>query len=176
MIARLRSKIKTTMITQSELKEVLDYNPDTGVFTWKKTVNSRAVIGSVAGHQDYNVYIQISIYRKKYRAHRLAFLYMTGEWPKELVDHINQIKDDNRWINLREATVSENNINSKKPKNNKSGYRGVHWDTTRSKWVAMIKYKYKKMNLGAYVNIEDAAAAYKKAALELYGKFAETQQ
>jgi len=164
------------MITQSELKEVLEYNPETGLFIWKKTVNSRAVIGSIAGHKDYNIYIQISIYGKKYRAHRLAFLYMTGEWPKELVDHINQIKDDNRWTNLRQATVSQNNINSKKPKNNKSGYRGVHWDKTRNKWVAMIKYKCKKMNLGAYTDIEHAAAAYKKAALELYGEFAETQQ
>lgn len=163
------------MITQSELKEVLEYNPDTGVFTWKKTVNSRAVVGSIAGHLDYQ-YIQITIYGKKYRAHRLAFLYMTGEWPKELVDHINQIKDDNRYTNLREATVSQNNMNSKKPKNNKSGYRGVHWDTTRNKWVARIKYKSKYRYLGRYTDIKEATEVYKKAAFELYGEFAETQQ
>jgi hypothetical protein len=164
------------MITQAELKEVLDYNPDTGVFTWKKTVNSRAVIGSIAGHQDYNVYIQISIYGKKYRAHSLSFLYMTGEWPKELVDHINQIKDDNRWSNLREATVSQNNINSKKQKNNKSGYRGVYWDSKNKIWRVQIKYKSKHKYLGRYTDIKEAAEVYKKAALELYGEFAETQQ
>jgi hypothetical protein len=164
------------MITQSELKQVLEYNPETGLFTWKKTVNTRAVIGSIAGWNINEGYIQISIYGKKYRAHRLAFLYMTGEWPKELVDHINQIKDDNRWSNLRQATVSENNINSKKQKNNKSGYRGVYWDSKNQMWRVQIKYKSKHRYLGRYVNIEHAAAAYKKVALELYGEFAETQQ
>jgi hypothetical protein len=164
------------MITQSELKELLEYNPDTGLFTWKKTVNSRAVIGSIAGWNINEGYIQISIYGKKYRAHRLAYLYMTGEWPKELVDHINQIKDDNRWTNLREATVSQNNINSKKQKNNKSGYRGVYWDSKNQMWRVQIKYKSKHRYLGRYTDIEHAAAAYNRAALELYGEFAETQQ
>lgn len=163
------------MITQSELKELLDYNPDTGVFTWKKTVNSRAVILSAAGNQDYNVYIRITIYKKKYAAHRLAFLYMTGEWPKEVVDHINQIKNDNRWTNLREATVSQNNINSKKQKNNKSGYRGVYWYNKNQRWRVQIKYKSKYITLGSYTDIKEAAEVYKKKALELYGDYAGTQ-
>ena len=164
------------MITQSELKEVLEYNPDTGLFTWKKTVNSRAVIGSVAGYKINEGYTQLCIYRKKYRIHRLAFLYMTGEWPNELVDHINQIKDDNRWSNLRQATVSQNNINSKKQKNNKSGYRGVYWDSKNQIWRVQIKYKSKHKYLGRYTDIKEAAEVYKKAALELYGEYAETQQ
>jgi hypothetical protein len=164
------------MITQEQLKEILEYNPDTGVFTWKKTVNSRAVIGSVAGYKINEGYIQISIYGKKYRAHRLAFLYMTGKWPKELVDHVNQIKDDNRYINLREATVSQNNINSKKQKNNKSGYRGVYWDSKNQIWRVQIKYKSKHRYLGRYADIKEAASVYKAAALKLYGEFAETQQ
>ena len=164
------------MITQSELKEVLEYNPDTGVFIWLKSNGPRAKVGNVAGWNINEEYIQISIYGKKYRAHRLAFLYMTGEWPKELVDHINQVKDDNRYINLREATVSQNNINSKKQKNNKSGYRGVYWDNKNQIWRVQIKYKSKHKYLGRYTDIKEAAEVYKKAALELYGKFAETQQ
>jgi len=164
------------MITQEHLKELLDYNPDTGVFTWKKTVNSRAVVGSVAGNQDCSVYIRITIYKKKYAAHRLAFLYMTGKWPNKLVDHINQIKDDNRWVNLRQATTSQNNINSKKQKNNTSGHRGVYWSKKSQMWRVQIKYKSKHRCLGGYTTIEEAAAVYKAAALELYGEFAETQQ
>jgi hypothetical protein len=164
------------MLTIEQLKEVLDYNPDTGVFTWKKTVNSHAVVGSVAGNQDSSVYIRITIYKKKYAAHRLAFLYMTGEFPKHLVDHINQIKDDNRWTNLRQATVSQNNINSKKQKNNKSGYRGVYWVKKYQVWRVQIKYKSKYITLGSYTDIKEAAEVYKKKALELYGEYAETQQ
>ena len=162
------------MITQCELKEVLDYNPDTGVFTWKKTVNSHAVVGSVAGNQGCSVYIRITIYKKKYAAHRLAFLYMTGNFPKNSIDHINRIKDDNRWANLRDATYSQNQSNKAKYKTNKSGYKGVVWIKQRKKWRAQISYMHKDIFIGYYTTPQEASEAYNKKAIELSGEFAYT--
>jgi hypothetical protein len=163
------------MITQSELKQVLEYNPETGLFTWKKTVNTRAVIGSIAGWNINEGYIQISIYGKKYRAHRLAYLYMTGNFPENFIDHINHIKDDNRWTNLRDATNSQNQVNRLKLKNNTSGYKGVCWHKHHKKWSAQIMYMNKNIHLGKYTTPQEAYEAYKKKAIELYGEFACTQ-
>lgn len=161
------------MITQDELKEVLDYNPDTGVFTWKKTVNSRVKAGDVAGYKNKLGYITIKIKGKPYKAHRLAYLYMTGNFPENFIDHINQIKDDNRWTNLRDATYSQNNSNKVKQKNNTSGYKGVV--RYRNKWRATIKYMYKNIHIGYYATPQEAAEAYKKKAIELMGDFAYTR-
>ena len=163
------------MITQTELKEVLKYNRNTGVFTWKKNLSRTAREGKSAGWYEEG-YICIQVKGRAYRANRLAYLYMKGEWPKHLVDHINRVKDDNRWNNLRHATNSQNNINSKKQKNNTSGYKGVSWHKASGKWSVGIGYKGKRQNLGLYNNIQEAADVYNKKAKELYGEFAETQQ
>ena len=160
------------MITQCELKEVLDYNPDTGVFTWKNTVSNRAVIGSVAGNKDNHGYICIKINRKPYQLHRLAYLYMTGNFPENLIDHINHIKDDNRWTNLRDATYSQNMSNIVKYKTNTSGYKGVGWSKTAKKWRAQISYMHKDIYIGSYNTPQEASEAYKKKAIELFGEFA----
>jgi hypothetical protein len=158
------------MITQSELKEVLDYNPDTGVFTWKKNLSRTAKVGTSAGWKEEG-YICIQVKGRAYRANRLAYLYMKGIWPKHIVDHINRVKDDNRWSNLRHATNSQNNINSKKQKNNTSGYVGVSWHNATRKWSARIGYKGKKLHLGVYETIEEAVDVYNKKAIKLYGEF-----
>jgi HNH endonuclease/AP2 domain len=163
------------MITQAELKEVLEYNPDTGVFTWKKTVNSRAVAGSVAGGKNTEGYINLKINRKNYQAHRLAYLYMTGNFPENFIDHINHTKDDNRWVNLRDATNSQNQANAKKPITNKSGYKGARWHKTNKRWCAEIRYMKKKMHLGYYTTPEEASEAYKKKAIEIHGEFSCTE-
>jgi len=163
------------MITQSELKEVLEYNPDTGVFTWKKTVNSRAVAGSVAGTKMNTGYVRITIKQKMYTAHRLAYLYMTGNFPENFIDHINHIKDNNRWSNLRDATNSQNLANQVKPKTNTSGYKGVYWNKVHKKWCAEIGYMKKKMHLGLYTTPQEAAEAYKKKAIEIHGEFSCTE-
>jgi hypothetical protein len=161
------------MITQAELKEILEYNPDTGVFTWKKTVCNRVVVGNVAGHKTNWGYISIKIQGKHYQAHRLAYLYMTGKFPENDIDHINHIKDDNIWANLRDATGSQNQANKVKQKNNTSGYKGVNWH--RNKWRAQISYMNKTMDLGYYTTPQEAAEAYKKKATELYGEFSYTE-
>jgi len=95
------------MLTQSQLKEILTYNPDTGIFTWLVASNGRIRVGDIAGTTD-NGYVRIMIERTKYRAHRLAWLYVHGESPKEQIDHINHIRDDNRINNLRCVSCHEN--------------------------------------------------------------------
>jgi hypothetical protein len=161
------------MITQSELKEVLDYNPDTGVFTWIKSIGRRVKAGDVAGSKNDRGYIRIEIKGKCYKAHRLAHLYMTGTFPENFIDHINHIKDDNRWTNLRDATKSQNQANQPKPKTNTSGYKGVV--RCRNKWRATIHYMNKTIHIGSYNTPQEAAEAYKKKAIELSGKFAYTR-
>jgi hypothetical protein len=162
------------MITQSELKEVLEYNPDTGLFVWKKNSISKKS-GSIAGSKYKNGYIYIQINKKIYRAHRLAFLYMTGNFPENFIDHINHIRDDNRWTNLRDATLSQNQANRVNQKNNTSGYKGVSWNKQCKKWKAQISYMYKDIHIGLYTTPQEAAEAYKKKSIELFGKFSCTE-
>ena len=162
------------MISQAQLKEVLEYNPDTGVFTWLKVIGNRKV-GDVAGYKHHNGYINIKIQGKIYQAHRLVYLYMTGNFPENFIDHINRIKDDNIWTNLRDATNSQNKANIKKPKNNTSGYKGVRWHKTNKRWSAEIRYMKKKMYLGYYNTPQEGYEAYKKKAIELFGEFSYTE-
>ena len=166
------------MITQAELKEVLEYNPDTGVFIRVKSnkyFNNRVKVGDVAGSKNNQRYISIKIKGKTYKAHRLAYLYMTGNFPKNDIDHINHIRDDNRWVNLRDATDLQNGSNRVKHKNNTSGYKGVCWSKLHKKWRARIKYMYKYIHLGLYNTPEEAAEAYKKKSIEIHGEFSCTE-
>lgn len=115
------------MISQSELKEYLHYSPDTGIFIWVKKTCKKVIIGKKAGTLNSKGYIVISINRKLYKAHRLAHLYMTGEWPEDQIDHVNHIRDDNRWFNLEDATNQSNQKNRSLDARNKSGVTGVYW-------------------------------------------------
>ena len=164
------------MISQAQLKEVLEYNHDTGVFTWiKSNGNRRLKAGDVAGTKMKSGYIRITIKGKMYPAHRLAYLYMTGKFPENFIDHINHIKDDNIWTNLRDATNSQNQANRLKLNNNTSGYKGVCWDKERKKWGAQIMYMNKRIYLGRYTTLQEAAEAYKKKSIELFGEFSYTE-
>ncbi len=156
------------MINQSELKELLHYEPDTGIFTWKVSLNRKIKIGSIAGTKNkYWGYIYIGLKQKKYRAHRLAWFYMTGEWPKG-IDHDNHIRDDNRWLNLKEATQSKNTKNQSLRKDNKSGFTGVCWCDKWKKWVAKINVNGKTKYLGNSDNLSEAIKIRKTANIK-YG-------
>ena len=109
---------------QEELKQILDYDPDTGLFRWKIKPRSQTDLGDIAGTLCQG-YIRITINKKNYYAHRLAWLYMTGQWPVNTVDHINRIRNDNRISNLREATDQEQQFHLGEYKNNTSGFKGV---------------------------------------------------
>lgn len=151
-------------ITQEELKKLLHYDPDTGVFRWKRSgkfFDKEA--GGIAVMHSGIEYIRIGVSGVQYCAHRLAFLYMTGGMPKEQVDHINGNGLDNRWCNLREVSNLINQRNRKMPISNKSGIQGVSWNKRRSNWRVQISINKKCKEIGAFNNIFDAACAIKNA-------------
>ena len=150
------------MTTQSELKEALNYNPETGVFTWIISRGNGVKSGDVAGYIMLNGYASIRIGKISYLSHRLAFLYVYGRWPKE-IDHINHDKSDNRWVNLREVSKQENQRNRSMNKNNTSGVAGVGWDKKNNRWEAQIKAKGKSIKLGRFIDKFEAICARKSA-------------
>lgn len=150
-------------MTSEKLKELLHYDPETGVFIWKVDRRGPAKAGTIAGRIKDNGYRDISVYSKRYQAHRLAWLYVYGVWPKEQLDHINGLPDDNRISNLREATNAENNQNIGKYSNNTSGYIGVDRQHKTNKWRARIQVDRVPTCLGLFDTPEEAYAAYLKA-------------
>ena len=150
------------MVTQDRLKEILDYDPETGVFSWKKTSN-QIKSGSMAGSASSGGYIRFTVDGVRYSAHRLAWLYVYGEFPETDIDHVNRIRSDNRISNLRIASRVENCQNSSKRKSNSSGVVGVCWNIGHEKWQARIMHKGKSIHLGYYKTIEDAARARAEA-------------
>ena len=156
------------ILSQTDLKYVLHYEPDTGIFTWKNTMKGLATRGSVAGNMDKTRgYIRIRIHGLRYAAHRLAWLYMTGEWPKDQLDHINGIRNDNRFINLREVDNQKNQFNSK-PRNS-TGYKGVY--RSRDRFKSSIRAGKIIKHLGVFDRPEDAHNAYVKASFMMHGKY-----
>lgn len=159
-------------LTQERLKKLTFYEPETGDWMWLINRGRFARKGRKAGYRHKSGYIHITIDSKEYKAHRLAFLYMTGKWPEKDVDHMNHIVDDNRWCNLREATKQQNNCNANLRKDNTSGYKGVWWHKQGKKWVAVIMVQGIRHHLGLFKTEEDAARAYNEAAQYYFGEFA----
>jgi hypothetical protein len=154
------------------LRSVLDYDPETGLFVWRQRINNRAPQGSRAGHLNNQGYIYISLDGRKYAAHRLAWLYVYGTWPADLIDHIDLNRANNAIGNLREATHSTNKANRLAPSNNTSGIKGVGFSKAQRKWQASICRQYKQTHLGFFETKEEAAEAYRQAATRLFGEFA----
>ena len=157
-------------LTQVKLKELLHYNPETGIFTYLIKVKGHDV-GDRAGVVTARGYLYISLLNTSYRGGRLACLYMTGSFP-EVVDHINNIKDDDRWCNLRTCTQALNNINASLRKNNTSGIKGVSWNTRSGKWVVQLQMNKKKLHFGYYEELELAELVVQEAREKLHGEFA----
>ena len=149
------------MFTQKELKRVLRYDPETGEFTWKVSKGT-AHAGSVAGHLHSDGYTHIGINGKIYKAHRLAWLYVHGKWPKDQIDHINHVRNDNRISNLREASNKDNGLNQKLHKTNSSGVSGVY-PHTPGRWKSSIMKNGKLKHLGHFDSFKEAVAARKSA-------------
>lgn len=161
-------------LDQRRLKELLNYDQETGVFTW--AVSRRRIrIGSVTGYVCLSGHVQIGVDGKLYYAHRLAWLYMTGRWPANEIDHINGNRADNRFINLREATRAENMRNVAVSVNSKSGFLGVTWLASRKKWRAEICLNGKNKSLGYFQDLELAALVASEARVKYFGEFARQQ-
>lgn len=155
-----------TEFNAETLRNILDYDKETGIFRTRKT-------GRVVGHVNPKYgYVYIDVLGKSYTAGRLAWLHVTGEWPDRLVDHISTVRHENWWTNLRLATYSENQSNRGPQKNNKSGLKGVSWYPETKRWRARIKAHGKLISLGTHNTPEEAHAAYMQAARKHYGEFA----
>lgn len=162
------------MMTAEYLRTLLAYDPDTGEFTWRVNhSNGDKRIGTVAGYRLSQGHWRIKIARVAYMAHRLAWLYMTGEWPRAQIDHINLVRDDNRWHNLRQATPSQNKANQHRLKNNKSGLKGVSMN--HGKWRASLKIDGVSKHLGSFNCPAAAHLAYVVWADKQFGEFARAQ-
>lgn len=154
--------------TADEVRDVLNYNPHTGVFTWA-TSNRVRKAGQVAGGICDRGYVTINIFGQPRYAHRLAYLYMTGEWPSSQVDHKDRNRTNNRWDNLRLASVVENVGNSKVRNDNTTGFKGVH--RYSGKFRAKINIDGRQVHLGTFDTPEDASKAYIAAAKRRYGEY-----
>src|SRR3990167_1534850 len=157
-------------LTQARLQELLHYDPETGIFTWRTTehtgknkafvLHSKGdIAGSIIGHK----YLRVTVEGVRYYCHRLAWFYMTAKWPHPEVDHENGNGADNRWTNLREATRRKNAQNLRSARaDSASGILGVSWDDSRSQWVARIKVGGAYKFLGRFDSAEAAEQAYRK--------------
>jgi hypothetical protein len=158
------------MITAEELRDRLNYDPETGVFTWidclRPYLNGRA-----AGGIDTNGYVVIGINGKVYMAHRLVWLWTHGFWPENQLDHADLNKTNNRLTNLRPANQAQNNHNQNAQRNSKTGVKGVSWHKSKGKWRASTKINRKSVHLGNFNTVEEAAHAYGLAAKERHGEF-----
>lgn len=144
------------LISAEELRRALSYDPVTGVFRWIKKVT----VGSIAGSTNARGYRLVHVNGVHYLAHRLAWLYVKGEWPAEVIDHINGDPSDNRFINLRACSRAENQQNRKPNSNNTTGVPGVYYCKKDEKWVARIRKNGKHIRIGAFKSKEEAGEAY----------------
>lgn len=138
----------------SQIKEWLSYNSDTGIFTWLHPPNRRIKQGSVAGSPLKHGHIKIRLQGNQYLAHRLAWIFTHGDWPKDQIDHINRNPSDNRISNLRESNQAENTQNREAD--------GVTFEKRSGNWIAKIMLRGKAKYLGAYKTRDEAIAAYLK--------------
>lgn len=159
------------LLTADRLRELLHYCPEGGAFTWRVDYGRKAKKGSRAGSIDPKGYRIIRIMSHGFRAHRLAWLYMTGNHPQNQIDHRNNVKDDNSWKNLRLATNGQNMANSPIRRDNRFGATGIYLRKS-GRWRAYIDTRKRRISLGTFANKEAAIAARKAAEIEYHGDFA----
>lgn len=162
---------KETPELLSELNNLLDYDPETGIFVWKKTLSQRAMAGSIAGSSAKNGYRRTSIRGREYYLHRLAWAMSHGSWPHGQIDHANMVRSDNRICSLREASRSQNVMNQRTRRDNKCGVKGIQWCKSHNKWRARIFVNGKTTVVGYFDTIEQASKARETALPSFHGAF-----
>ena len=161
---------KQKLLTHERLVELLDYDPLTGLFVWKVHRCGKAKVGSIAG-TIVKGYVLITVDGVRYQAHRLAWFWMTGEWPARILDHEDRVRSNNKWSNIRGASYSQNRQNSGVMSNNTSGVKDVHWHSSKQRWRALITVNYRDVWLGNFRKKEDAIAARRAAEMKYFGEF-----
>ncbi len=161
-----------TDLTATEVREWLDYDPATGILTWKETANGRVKVGMRAGTLHHTGYRIITLLRRIYMEHRIIWLWVYGEWPEDQIDHCNRIKDDNRICNLRQATRLQNAVNSR-PRRNKFGLRGVRIDARcpHKPFFGTSVVEGKRIYTKNFATAEEAAAAILADQQRRWGEF-----
>lgn len=161
--------------TQEDLRRSLSYDPDSGRFTWLRGKLAGQEAGYIHGAPPKRGYRVIEFQGRNYMAHRLAMLWMTGQWPDE-VDHRNGRRHDNCWDNLRAATREGNAQNKAVQSNSRSGVRGINWYPRFQKWRASRASNGKRQHLGYFATIEQATEARRAAELAQHGEFAASRR
>jgi hypothetical protein len=157
-------------ISHERLLELVHYDPETGLMKWLKPTSNRVRVGQRAGSLSGTGYLQIKLDGTVYSFHCIAWFYVTGVWPDRWIDHKDGDKANNRFLNFRLSTVSQNAGNARRSAANTSGFKGVH--KKRGKWAAEIFCSGRKSRLGVFTSPEEAHAAYCAAAKNLFGEFA----
>jgi hypothetical protein len=175
--------------TTEYLRACFNYDPDTGILTWRArpkghfassknnshaTINTRKSGKPAGTRRGVTGYVIVTMSNKMFYSHRVIWKLVTGEDPEGEIDHRNRDKGDNRWLNLRQATHAQNTHNRPRMGDNTTGYKGVYLDKRRGrckKWGAVIEVTGRRRFLGLYNTPDAAAAAYSKAALHLQGDY-----
>jgi hypothetical protein len=159
----------TADVTAARLRELLHYDPDTGIFTRKVRTSHRINVGDKAGSLRPDGYLKISLHHKAFLSHRLAWLYMTGEWPEHQIDHINGVRTDNRFVNLRDVTPTHNQQNQRVAhvRNKSCGLLGVTL-ARNNKWQAQICVNKRQTFIGLFDTPQEASEAYLTAKRKMH--------
>lgn len=168
----MASETDTSELTAEQARRLLRYEPETGKLYWLErpremfqtsrafgTWNTRYAGQEALSYVDGHGYRRGNLLGRTYQSYRVIWLIQTGEWPEGHIDHINGVRDDNRWENLRQVTNAENQRNAKRRIDNKSGVTGVFWSKRRGKWYAQVGTRSALKHLGSFSTIEEAEAA-----------------
>ncbi len=158
-------------LTHERLQEILNYDPETGVFTWRISPRYGISPGDRAGAISGKGYRHIQIGGAKYRCNRLAWFFMKGEWPTHQIDHKNRNRTDDCFDNLRDATGDQNQWNTSAKRNSKTGIKGVYWHPKLLKFTADIRVNGRTKHLGVFETLAAAVDARNKAAANAHGEF-----
>lgn len=151
---------KNQILTIDRLRELVNYNPETGTLTRRVSISNRSKVGEVMGSKCKEKYLLVTVDGRRYLAHRIAWFHYYGDWPVGLVDHKNEIRDDNRITNLRDTDKPGNGHNVTGKRLGVSGYRGVSLNRKLGKWRARLKTNGKEIYLGNFDDPKDAHIAY----------------
>lgn len=160
------------MITFEEASNLLDYDPNLGLLTWREKPSKRVLLSAKVGHLEKHGYMTVKLHGRKYGYHRIAWLLFYREWPKNQIDHKDQDPTNNRISNLREANSAQNLQNRKTPKNNTTGVKGCSWSPAYGQFRVRFQKDGKSIHVGYFNSIEEANIAAKIARSKHFGEFA----